>query len=370
MRTENNDSFLLKLADNILLENMEFIYLQEQDIEAPEYISFYEKFHGVGSFQKRKARIHWYFQSEGYRLLVVLVDGKYVGQSCAYKVTAIVEGKEQEWWWDVDGFVLEEMRGKGIGKALQRKLHEDCPNFSSASYSATNGIIKRKVGGHELLGYHQYYCPVSCYFTLYTELVLKKLVNRKLSVPRFKLPYLFGKLNGTRPAAGYAIRELTQADYNGELSDFIEAGLADYSFHIRRSASYLRWKYVENPSIDYVGLEVTRERRREAVVFFTRAYNGKFTISKVRICKILDAVIKSGSVLTHKELLLTVIKYFKDSGIQLDGIKTLIPSSYWPQIQYPASRPFFMLSTYGASKLPDGYLALSDQDMEQMYENE
>ena len=349
---------------------MEFTYLNEQDIEMSEYISFYEKFHGVGSFMQRGSRIHWYFNSGSYRLLVAVEDGKYVGQSCAFRVTAIIKGKECEWWWGVDSFVLKEMRGKGIGKALQKKLHEDCPNFSSASYSATNGIIKRKVGGHELLGYHQFYCPVSCYFTLYAELILKKLVSQKISVPRIRLPYLYGRMNNTQSLVGYALKELTEADYNDDLSDFFEDSLKHHSFHIQRSLDYLKWKYLNNPSIDYVGLDVLKEGRREAVIFFTKAYDGKYTISKARVCKILDVVIRPDSALTHKDVLIIVMKYFNERKVKLDGIMTLILSSYWPQIQYPASSPFSMLSTFDSPVLSDGYLAFSDQDMEQMYENE
>ena len=344
-------------------------YLQEHDIESSEYISFFEKYHGKGSYAERCKRIHWYFKSENFRLLIAIENGNYVGQSCAYKVTAIVKGKEKELWWGVDGFVLKEMRGKGIGKALQKRLHEDCLNFTSASYSSVNGIIKKKCGAHELLGYHQYYCPVSCYCTLYAELALKKLISRKATVPRIRLPYLYGMLNKVGALSLYDVRELNETDFNEDLSMFMENSLQHKSFHIQRSVSYLRWKYLDNPSIDFVVLEFKKNGCCEAVVFFTRVYNGMFTISRAKVCKILDVVIKPGSELTQKGLLVLVAQYFKSYGIKLDGIMTLIPSSYWPQIKYPASSPFYMLSDLESTLLTDGYLAFSDQDMEQMYEN-
>ena len=348
----------------------EFVYLQEKQIDTPEYISFYEKFHGAGSFKQRSERIHWYFQFEGYKLLVAIIDGKYVGQSCAYKTTAIVHGKPHEWWWSVDTFALSEMRGKGIGKALKRKLQEECPNFSSASHSAVNGIIKRECGGHEILGYHQFYCPASCYVSLYAELALKKLVGRSIRVPRIRIPYLYGLMNGVNRKIEYCVRELKPCDYDIQLSVFREDCLKDTSFHTQRSVAYLKWKYLQNPSIKYIGLEIINNEQREGVVFFTEVYNGKFTISKAKVSKILDIVIRPGSELTHKYLLSVVMKYFKDRGIAIDGLLTISQSDYWPQIQYPASTPFYMLSTLESPLLKDGYLAFSDHDMEQMYENE
>ena len=348
---------------------MELKYLREQDVETPEYITFYEKYHGDGSFQQRRERIHWYFKSEAFRLLTAIVDGKYAGQSCAFKVTAIVYGFPMEWWWGIDSFVLIEMRGKGIGKALQKKLHEDCPNFSSASYSSINGIIKKKCGGREALAFHQYYCPVSCYATLYAELALKKMVGRKITVPRLRLPYFYSSLNGKGGQDGYSYRVFTAEDFDEQLSCFMEEGLKDTDFHIERSVAYLKWKYLQNPSIRFVGLEITKDGEREGVILFSEAYSGKFTISKAKVSKIFDSVIRQGSTLTLKMMLATVIRYFKDKGVKLDGILTLIPSDYKLQIQYPVSQPLYMLSSIDEPLMTNGYLSYSDQDMEQMYES-
>lgn len=333
------------------------------------YISFFEMFHGAGSFQQRRERIHWYFRSGNFKLLVAVADNRYVGQSCSYKTTAIIHGKEQEWWWGVDSFVLEEMRGRSIGKALQKKLHEDCPNFSSASYSSLNGIIKKKCGGHEILDYHRYYCPVSCWLTLYSELVLKKFISRKIAFPRIRLPYCYSLLNRPQATGKYTINELVPSDYNDQLSAFVEECLRNSSFHIHRSNTYLRWKYLQNPSIKYIGIEIKNNGQREAVVFFTDVYKGKYTVSAVMVSKILDAIILPESSLTQKMLLSFVVEYFRKRGTKLDGLLTLIPSGYWPQIQYPASHPSYMLSTLHAPLLENGYLAYSDQDMEQMYEH-
>ena len=84
-----------------------------------------------------------------------------VGQASAFKVTAIIEGKEQALYWGCDTFLLQEYRGYGIGKTLQKIMHETCPNFSSAWYSPINGIIKRKCGCFDLMELRFTYYPVS-----------------------------------------------------------------------------------------------------------------------------------------------------------------------------------------------------------------
>lgn len=343
---------------------MDLVYLQEKDIETTRYISFFEMYHGVGSFQQRGERIRWYFRSGNFKLLVAIVDNRYVGQACSYKTTAIIQGEEYEWWWGVDNFVLEEMRGKGIGKALQKKLHDDCPNFSSASYSSLNGIIKKKCGSQVSLDYHKYYCPVSCWFTLYTELALKKIIGREITFPRIRIPYFYGLFNKSQAVGKFTIKELNPSDYDDQLSSFMEDCLKYTSFHIQRSVTYLKWKYLQNPSIKYIGIEIMNNGQREAMVLFTDVYQGKYIVSKARVSKILDAVILPGSSLTQKKLLSFVVEYFRKRKTEIDGLMTLIPSGYWPQIKYPAH----MLSTIDKPLLGNGYLTYSDQDMEQMYE--
>lgn len=347
---------------------MDLRYLTEQDIETKEYISFYEKFHGVGAFEQRRERIHWYFCCAGFKLLTASVDGRYVGQSCAYKTTAVIDGEDTEWWWGCDGFVLLEMRGQGIGKTLQKKLHEDCPNFSSASYSAVNGIIKKKCGGHGLLPYFQFYLPISCYFSLYAELALKKIVSRKLTLPRVHIPFLYYKLNKMISSVGnYAVREFSLADNKEQIAHFMDENLSGSGFHIKRTEAFLQWKYQQNPSLRYHGLEILRRERVEGVIFFSAPYNGTFTLSRVRISKVLDAVVRKGSTLTMRELYLLAIRFLHEKGYKIDGLKTLLPSSYYLQIRYPR-KPIYMLSSYSCSMFSNGYLTFIDQDMEQMYE--
>lgn len=347
---------------------MELIYLKEQDIEMPEYNSFYEKFHGIGTFAQRRARIHWYFRGDGFKLLTATLDGRYVGQSCAYKTLAVVDGKDCEWWWGVDAFVLSEMRGKGIGKALQKRLHEDCPNFSSASYSAANGIIKRKCGAREIMPYHQYYYPVKCYLSLYAELFLKKVVSRSCRIPRIRLPHVYYKsVRCWEDMKGYDVRELMNEDYSDCLSQFMEENLSGCDFHVKRSASFLRWKYCENPSIRFHGLEILKDGRREGVIVFTEPYNGKFTVSEVRISKVLDVVVRKDSVLTLKQCYLIAVQCLLNKGQDIDGLVTLRPAKGLPNIRYPIL-PFPMLSSYPGLAFTAGYLTFIDHDMEQMYD--
>ena len=349
-----------------MLDDISYSYLTIADIDTPQYRVFLEAYHGAGTFPAWRERITWYFSkgNDAYRILVAKTDSKYVGQSCAYKVTAIVNGVETVWWWSIDTFVFPQMRGLGIGKKLQQQLHNDLPNFSSAWYSPTNGIIKRKCGGHGVMDFPFAYYPVSSYFSIVLELIVKKLVSRKFSVPRLRLPYLYTKLNnlsGLRQK-DYQIEELN-ADALPSLSEFMESCLDDTQFHIIRSKDYLQWKYVDNPRMKCHVLSVFEKGQRVGLIVFSDIQESKVVLAKAKIVKIYESLFTKTSKLSHKTLLAFVTNYYRNNKQPFDGILSLQKMDYRPTFIYP--RPHSeLLSTLPIEKLSSGYITYSDQDME------
>ncbi|MDE6652349.1 MAG: GNAT family N-acetyltransferase, partial [Paramuribaculum sp.] len=133
---------------------IEYHYLD--DIESAEYKALLEEYYG-NQWHSRYERVLWYKKHTELNILVATDNGKIVGQSSVYKDTAIVKGKPEIIWWSVDTFVLKSERGKGIGKALQAKLHQDFNAISSIWYSRANGIIKIKCGAKQILQRKQCY---------------------------------------------------------------------------------------------------------------------------------------------------------------------------------------------------------------------
>ena len=141
---------------------IELIYLSENKISMEKYYELLHTYYNKNEISDRIKRVNWYLQKgDNFRILLALVNGELIGQTCAYKCTAVFNGKEIDWWWGVDNFVIKSMRGKGIGKKLQEKLHKDLINFSSAWYSPSNGHIKRKLGSSPFCKINFNYYPIN-----------------------------------------------------------------------------------------------------------------------------------------------------------------------------------------------------------------
>ena len=340
-------------------------YIDRDDIFKKEYKDFIEMYHGRGTYSAWKERILWYFSlgENLFRILVAKSGNRYVGQSCAYHVCASICSNNYDLWWGIDAFVLSEMRGKGIGKQLQGQLHRDLPNFSSAWYSPTNGIIKRKCGDRGILDLYFGYYPVSCFFSISIELAIKKIVSRKLSFPRFRLPFFYSSLffKGKR-LKEYLVEELPVSSLPS-LSGFIESCISNTQFHIIRTYDYLQWKYVDNPRMNCHVLSISKSEQLVGLIVFSDVKEGGVVMAKARIVKIYESVFTKGSLLTHEQCMLLVVDYFRNNNQGFDGIMSLQNLNYWPSLIYP--RPSSeLLSSCSIDKLKTGYITYSDQDME------
>ena len=346
--------------------NVTYSYLTRDQIDTSQYFKFLEFHHGSGAFATWRERLLWYFSlgNDSYRILVAKVDDEYVGQSCAYKVPAMVHNDEMIWWWGVDSFVLPHMRGKGIGKHMQERLHKDLPNFSSAWYSPTNGYIKRKCGGHCILEFPFAYYPVSCFCTIMAELALKKVISRKIKLPRVRLPFIYARLNGCgRSRIQQYHTEEIDVTQLPVMSDFIEDCLKDTQFHVVRSRQYLKWKYVDNPRIHCHVISVSHNGKRVGIAVFSDMRNRGVVMAKANVVKIYESLYTKESGLSQRKMLELIINYFRQKNLLLDGVLSLQKIDYRPMLIYP--RPSSeLLSTLQIEKLDSGYLTYSDQDME------
>ena len=115
-------------------KEIEIFYLSEKDFFSQQFKDFvnsegFSKFlhseNDVELFEKRIRRINLYRSYLDVKVLGATVNGRFVGQSCAFRSVVVANGVRREWWWSVDTFLLQECRGLGIGKALQEKFHQD-----------------------------------------------------------------------------------------------------------------------------------------------------------------------------------------------------------------------------------------------------
>lgn len=342
-----------------------FQYIHKKDIDSAEYEQFVEKYHGLGSYAERKKRLLWYWQlgDEGYRILVARRGENYVGQASAYRVEACINGDVKELWWGVDTFVLSEMRGFGIGKRLQKILHEDCTNFSSAWYSPLNGSIKKKCGAHDIMTFPFAYYPISCYYSVLLELGIEKFLKLKVRLPRLRLPWLYASINKLKDTElrQYDVQEIEINELPNE-SAFIEECLKDEQFHVVRSMLYLKWKYVDNTRTKCRVLRIYTQSKQVGLVVFSDLLVQNVVHACCRVVKIYDSVFLPTSGLTHKHIILFVVDYLRKRCEVIDGIKSLQEIEWSPSLLYPKRK--VMLSTIDVMMLSSGYLTYMDQDME------
>ena len=340
-------------------------FLTAEELHLPEYVELQNKIHGENGYTSRLKRMEHYAAMGDFRVIVAIINGKMVGQASAYKVKAVIEGKEQPFYWSCDTFLLPESRGYGVGKHLQNELHKVCPNFSSAWYSPINGIIKRKCGGTDLIDLKFTYYPVSNFCGLMWQLASAKLFKRRLTV-KVQIPFLYYSLNRwfhKNKLKEYEVREIPYSELNEKVAEFMEGALISYDFHIKRDWEYLRWAYGWKEG-HYQMLAFMRNDKIEAIVAFSNPHDATHVIARFRGISILDLVISPQSGLVTKDILMYVIQYHKVHHENIEGVITFEQMNYFPRFVYPRSS-VPLLSTYG-KKLRKGYVSFIDQDMDQL----
>lgn len=343
----NHDIQILPLSSTSFTEKEYFSFLQEYYVDRADY--------------KYNSQIRWYRNNQYYLVVVAVVDGNLAGQTTAYSCEAYFAGEIQNISWSCDTFVLHQYRGLGLGKGLQKYLHEHTVNFSSAGYTPLNGIIKRKCGAKELFENSFIYYPVSNLFNFGIRKLLLKYLKKDYKIKSCDFP-LYYYLN-YRKSKGFDIKVELSGNIPEEIFPFIENTLRlQYDFYVKRDRGYMQWKYKDNPTMTYKLLTVKRNGLLVATVFFTDVFEYKLSEVTLRYCKILDSIIAPNMAFTQRDALLEIMRYFQSHSLKVDGIASMMNVGYIGKIGFKRS----MLSTYERKKITSPYMAYSDQDLEQM----
>lgn len=350
--------FLLLSFNIEKLAAMELVYLQESNIGEVQYKNFILKYY-CERFNRKIERNLWYAQlGDNYKVLLAVENGEILGQNCAYSVKASYKGRDTILWWGVDAFVLKEYRGKGIGTMLQKKLHKDLPNFTSASYSRPNGAIKRKLGANSIFENKYYYYGVSFFVGLFLSLVCTRLFGKTLFLkPKHGFPYIYS-LFGSKKVS------LQDAKIDNELASYMDNILKQaYDFYVKRSESYLKWKYCENPSIESKVKYVLYNNQRVGVVAFCLPKIFDVAGTPTLSIKLTDLVLEPEYEVKSRDVIYAVLKECKEMGLHIDGILSNNKINGLPAINY---HNIDVLSSMEIkSPIMKPYLTLLDQDMEQ-----
>lgn len=343
-------------------DELNLIYITDFDKEKERILELYHEYYGENGLQRFSKRIPWYNSYNDFHMLMAEYNGKFVGQACCYKADICVCGCISSIYWGVDTFVLSSMRGKGIGKKLQAKLHEDWQNFSSAWYSETNGIIKKKCGGSELFPVSFSYYPVSKLYATYIDRIIRKVTHKAANF-HLPFPYLYASLNG------YHKNKFTYQETIFNLGNItsIQSWLSasKYDFYVLRSVEFVNWKYINNPNLRYHILEVSENANVCGYIVFSHIFTTDCLGGKANVSNLLDYVFALDTDITIKDIVCLIAKYYKQKGEYLDGVRALGDSDY--KFIQKTIAPSPLLSTMKDVSINNPYLTYIDQDMEQMW---
>lgn len=337
--------------------NAEYLYVDP--INPPqEYIEMLRKWYGEKKWNLfKKSQFEWYQKYPRFRIYALKVNNMFVGQAAAFGVEVFSNKKKIELWWGVDTFLFKKFRGEGRGKQLQKQLHDDLPNFTSAAYTPINAIIKKKCGCKALFEKKEFYYGVSSYFVLLVSIFARKKLKVKVSKKKV-IPFVYSFYRHK----SYKDYLISDALIDGSLVDFINETLkSQYDFFVWRDVDYMKWKYEQNPAFKYKLFQFQQNGKVEAVLGFTDIHEYLIGGRPVRSVKILDAIIDKNSKITHKDLLVFVADYYRQREEAIEGIFSLNNVKWNPRVS--VSHP--VLSTL-KENVKKPYITFLDQDMEQV----
>ena len=168
----------------------------------------------------------------------------------------------------------------------------------------------------------------------------------------------------TKCAKDFVFEEIY--DFDDSDISFISKVLSGKDLFVKRDKKYLRWKYFDNPSLlspPHI-IRVHSHGQLVAIFSFTTAKDSKYISTSVCVSVLLDSFVDANYNFSDQNIIKYIVKYHKERGVVLDGVRSLQAIKYYPKIVYPmCGVP--LLSTY-SGKLDSFYLSLIDQDMEQI----
>lgn len=342
---------------------MELKYYSPDWLSLEEYEQFVAQYHGAAT-SHHLLRTKWYMDHFDFHILLAIVDGKVVGQSCAYKTTAIIHNVPVDFWWGVDSFVLKQYRGLGIGKKLQAQLHKDWPNFSSIWYSRINGGIKRKLGAQPILASRLTYYPINSFFSILFGALFKR---KKLSLPVI-IKNKYRRLHASSHNR-FTEKNITAAQLLSLASDIKESLSTAADFYIDRSNEDLSAKYNSNQSLsgfDIILLYDQHLEKNVGLYILTKPFSRQTFSIELNVCAILDYFIFDDSV-KYKDIIGSALLR-ASSYDNVDGVLSFGKPVGLLNITYPKDGLQLLSTTPigGSHVIANPYISFIDQDMEQM----
>lgn len=186
-------------------------------------------------------------------------DGKIVGHNGAIPVRLGIGDAELETAWLVETMVLQAYRSQAVGARLMVEADADLPFALSLGQTAQMRAIQLRLGWQQV-------APLQTAQRLIRpERVLKGKLPGPAAMAAGLALRASGALRGAmKPRTTLRVRELTRFD---ESHDWLwEQASTAFTCAVRRDASYMNWKYVDQPGQTFLRLEAASPSGQRAVV--------------------------------------------------------------------------------------------------------
>jgi GNAT superfamily N-acetyltransferase len=185
--------------------------------------------------------------------------GRIVGHNGAIPVRLKMGTEERLTAWLVDTMVLPEYRSQALGARLMMEAHDDLPLALSLGQTEQMRAIQLRLGWHKV-----------------APLQTAQLLIRPERVLRGKMPAAAALAAGLALRAGGALREATRqrqdvtvraiSRFDQFHDDLWTLCSREITCAVRRDASYLNWKYVDQPGQDFLRLEISSPSGARGIV--------------------------------------------------------------------------------------------------------
>lgn len=231
--------------------------------------------------------------------------GRIVGHNAGIPVRVKIGDAERVTAWLVETMVLAEYRSQAVGARLMVEAHEDVPFALSLGQTQQMREIQLRLGWQQV-----------------AALETAQLLIRPERVLKGKLPSAAALAAGVALRAGGVLRDAMRGRANAtvrEIARFDESHdrlwehlASEVTCAVRRDASYMNWKYVDQPGQEFLRLEVSSgEDERGVVVLMFRDPD---TAYRYRRAFIVDLVAPLGNDLLMTNLLSSAVRAASDRG--------------------------------------------------------
>jgi GNAT superfamily N-acetyltransferase len=252
---------------------MEFEILQLQSKHLAELSEFLQSAYPGEERKANLLYLHWYYlqnpntDSAGSPPVWAVTRGnKIVGQLATIPVQLKAGASYTKAIWILEFILLEEFRGKGLGKRLVLAARERYPTMITLGINEASTRVFASLGWKALGSIHRYHRMLFA-GSASRKLGEKKLLRESLNLLSSPLRFSIGS---GRPANRYQMQLGTA--FGPELDELWERASKQWPAAVRRNHQFLAWQFLHQPgkAFDVIRLYEQKKLVGYAVLFFRK----------------------------------------------------------------------------------------------------